>query len=106
MRSGKSRARNRVRQVSQRHGRTPAALNRKCRTDRRLERRMLEAWHAGQLMGAVLIGFLRAKSRRKARKPARGNTCLACYRGPRQEAASVWPALVRLAGQVAAIQSS
>src|SRR6267378_6626959 len=75
MRNGKSRARNRVRQVSQRHGRTPAALNRKSRTDRRLERRMLEAWHAGPLMGAVLIGFLRAKSRRKARKSARGKAC-------------------------------
>src|SRR5260370_9082980 len=42
---------------------------------------MLEAWHAGQLVGAVLIGFLRAKSRRKARKSARANACLACFAG-------------------------
>src|SRR6267143_1343439 len=95
MRNGKSRARNRVRQVSQRHGRTPAALNRKSRTDRRLERRMLEAWHAGQLMGAVLIGFLRAKSRRKARKPARGNTCLACFAGLGKKAPSFGRAACR-----------
>src|SRR5260370_7836109 len=42
---------------------------------------MLEAWHAGQLVGAVLIGFLRAKSRRKARESARGNVWLACFAG-------------------------
>ena len=48
IRNGVRRARNRVSQEPQRHGRTPPMLSRYSTTVRRRERRIFEPWQAGQ----------------------------------------------------------